>query len=66
MKTALDFYESGNISPRLGRAPVSTTADIYSHVIKEAGERISDYYDSFQIVDCFIFMKHIELGDKYP
>ena len=31
-----------SISHRLGHAHVSTTTDIYSHVIKEAEERISD------------------------
>lgn len=30
------------LSHRLGHAHVSTTTDIYSHVIKEAEERISD------------------------
>ena len=33
---------SVSISHRLGHAHVSTTTDIYSHVIKEAEERISD------------------------
>ncbi len=31
-----------SISHRLGYAHVSTTTDLYSHVIKEAEERISD------------------------
>ena len=34
--------DSVSISHRLGHAHVSTTTDIYSHVIKEAEERISD------------------------
>ena len=34
--------DSVGISYRLGHAHVTTTTDIYSHVIKEAEERISD------------------------
>lgn len=34
--------DSVSIGHRLGHAHVSTTTDIYSHVIKEAEERISD------------------------
>lgn len=34
--------DSVSISRRLGHAHVSTAADIYSHVIREAEERISD------------------------
>ena len=45
MQASMLFFngiDSVSISHRLGHAHVSTTTDIYSHVIKEAKERISD------------------------
>ncbi len=45
MQASLLFFngiESVSISHRLGHAHVSTITDIYSHVIKEAEERMSD------------------------
>jgi len=34
--------DSVTISKRLGHAKVSTTTDIYSHIIKQADERAAD------------------------
>ncbi len=41
-RMGLHWITGRPFSHRLGHAHVSTTTDIYSHVIKQAEERISD------------------------